>query len=363
MTQDSILQGFLHLNALPIELVIYMIAMIVLNRKYEPEITHKIRIPVALLLLLILEDNVDYYFDQINETSIKHVIIAVIGYNLRINVLLSMIFVVLRNEHYKYKNLLVIPSALCLILTSFAFFTDWVIWYESSGIKHHGVLGYVPHITSIIYTSFLILRCIKILRQEKFEEGLILLLASFLITIGTVLESVFQVRGVLMGSIALIIVLYYLYVHNEYFKRDVLTGTLNRLSFRADTDQFKGQLIGIFMIDLNNLKTLNDSYGHDEGDKALRTLAYKINNILPPKCYLYRTGGDEFTILCTSKAANIDFTQLKENIKKEAENTTYSWAVGYAKFNYPDEEFNLVYKRADKNMYEDKALMKGGSNR
>ena len=363
MTQDSILQGFVQLNALPIELVIYMIAMIILNRKYEPEITKKIRFPVVLLLLLILDDNVDYYFYQINETSIKHIIIAFIGYNLRINTMLSMIFVVLRNNHNKYKNYLVIPAAICLVLTSTALFTHWVIWYDIDGTKHHGILGYVPHIVSAFYTFYLVIMCIRTMKKEKFEEGLVILLACILISIGTLTESIFHVRGVLMGAISLIIVLYYLYVHNEYFKIDTLTGVYNRLSFRADTDLYKGQISGLFMIDLNDLKTLNDKYGHDEGDRALKTLAYNVNKILPPKCYLYRTGGDEFTILCTIKAPDLNYDELKKIIKKEAENTTYSWAVGYAKFNNPDEEFNLVYKRADKNMYEDKTLMKGGSNR
>ena len=51
-------------------------------------------------------------------------------------------------------------------------------------------------------------------------------------------------------------------------------------------------------LDRNNLKEINDSQGYDGGDKAICTMARVVEAEFLPNCYLYRTGGDEFMILC-----------------------------------------------------------------
>ena len=55
--------------------------------------------------------------------------------------------------------------------------------------------------------------------------------------------------------------------------------------------------VGVMMFDLNNLKVINDTYGHDEGDAFIRNFAALLTRILNENSFLARFGGDEFLIV------------------------------------------------------------------
>ena len=81
---------------------------------------------------------------------------------------------------------------------------------------------------------------------------------------------------------------------------DVLTQVSNRFCFNRFIDRVgKGQVndVTIMMIDLNGFKTINDTYGHNAGDKVLVDIAHRLNQALEHTYQnIYRLGGDEFVI-------------------------------------------------------------------
>ena len=84
-------------------------------------------------------------------------------------------------------------------------------------------------------------------------------------------------------------------------KSDGLTGILNRRGFTEDAakrlEQARGQKDTLVAyIDMNNLKIINDRYGHDEGDFSIRTISQLLREIFP-KGIVGRIGGDEFALL------------------------------------------------------------------
>ena len=66
---------------------------------------------------------------------------------------------------------------------------------------------------------------------------------------------------------------------------------------------------GIMMFDLNNLKIINDTYGHEEGDVFIQTFASFLTRILTENSYLARFGGDEFLII----QRNTTWSQLSDH--------------------------------------------------
>jgi diguanylate cyclase (GGDEF)-like protein len=160
-----------------------------------------------------------------------------------------------------------------------------------------------------------------------------------------------------MGTIALIIVFYYLYIHVEAFKLDPLTKCFNRMTMQADSKKFEHKLKGIFVLDLNNLKKLNDTKGHKEGDKAIKTLAKTVTKCLPEKCYLYRTGGDEFVIFVLDSAKST-LQEINADIIAAMNTVDYTWAIGYAPFTFCDNNFENVMTIADNHMYAQKERFK-----
>ena len=83
---------------------------------------------------------------------------------------------------------------------------------------------------------------------------------------------------------------------------DLLTNILNRRAFNARLEQLfqKGKDVlgtaALMMIDLDNLKFLNDSYGHDFGDKYIQKTAAGLKKYTPKESVVARMSGDEFFV-------------------------------------------------------------------
>ena len=156
--------------------------------------------------------------------------------------------------------------------------------------------------------------------------------------------------------------------------QDGLTGVHNKISYNAEVERINTEIknkekvrFAVVMIDLNYLKETNDTYGHDTGDVALIKLASIICdtfNLSP----VYRVGGDEFVVLCRGKDL-AKITLLVGHFKKEIEKSSkdskvhdgehISAAIGYSVFDIDkDTTVDQVFKRADREMYENKREMK-----
>lgn len=146
---------------------------------------------------------------------------------------------------------------------------------------------------------------------------------------------------------------------------DLLTRLYNRRCYfqRSQEEYPLLASIGIFYFDVNNLKTVNDCYGHDAGDALLQKAAESIRSITSENVHGYRMGGDEFIVV----AMNCTQTDMETIIKKwekelDVVNEKYGGdpcviAVGtaYAKGSFQIEE---LCQLADKRMYQDKQQKK-----
>jgi len=148
---------------------------------------------------------------------------------------------------------------------------------------------------------------------------------------------------------------------------DELTGLYNRRRFFILTEQYlrvavrtKKRLLFLF-IDMDNLKWINDHYGHNEGDQALIELANILKKTFRESDIIARIGGDEFVVLSeiTDQNGEMLTTRLYENIKdynaKVSQDYKLSISVGGAQFDpeYPISIDELLSK-ADALMYAQK---------
>ena len=143
---------------------------------------------------------------------------------------------------------------------------------------------------------------------------------------------------------------------------DELTGIYNRKYFDFYFNEIilKDNSISVIMIDIDDFKKINDTYGHDVGDFVIKTIAGIITNFLEEDDLAFRYGGEEFCIL-TQKTKNevidlaenirsfTDSVKLKENLK-----VTISLGIGFK-----GSDFDIV-KNADKKLYIAK---KSGKNK
>ncbi len=144
----------------------------------------------------------------------------------------------------------------------------------------------------------------------------------------------------------------------------------DKVKTRVDDDIINGVArFAILMIDLNSLKKVNDTYGHEHGDQYISGACHQIC-VIYSHSPVFRIGGDEFVVLLENK----DFDsreQLLANLKASFVQSSrdedrepwerYSAAVGMAVFDAENDiSMDDVFKRADTLMYQDKLDSKMG---
>ena len=162
---------------------------------------------------------------------------------------------------------------------------------------------------------------------------------------------------------------------NILANRDSLTGIRNRTAYdnefsRVEWDFQCGKTaFGFAMIDLNFLKQINDTYGHEHGNIAIKKLCFIVCNIFEHSP-VFRFGGDEFVVVLEKS----DYADVENLVKKfkdkiaeiSQDNLLEPWervsaAIGYALYDETvDKSVSDVFNRADVAMYTHKKAMKAG---
>ncbi|MCR4830586.1 MAG: GGDEF domain-containing protein [Pseudobutyrivibrio sp.] len=140
---------------------------------------------------------------------------------------------------------------------------------------------------------------------------------------------------------------------------DVLTDFGNRHSLNSTIHLIEGMdtSVGICFIDINGLKQVNDTKGHEVGDELIVEVANTAASVFKRK-YCYRIGGDEFVIIIPQIDSNYFYKQTE---KLRAKNKKNTMAIGAM---WQDNSQNIIelINSADKLMYNDKASYYSNSN-
>lgn len=149
---------------------------------------------------------------------------------------------------------------------------------------------------------------------------------------------------------------------------DPLTGLFNRnkltdaLAKELSRNRRYGTEFSLVMMDLDGFKGINDKYGHDAGDFALKTFANLLRKHLRPTDVAVRLGGDEFLILLThtNKEQAEEFRSIIQNridgqvVRYKQHRFTLATSVGLACCKEDGDESEFLMKVADQQMYADK---------
>ena len=174
--------------------------------------------------------------------------------------------------------------------------------------------------------------------------------------------------------------IFIIYFSNNYLKIDSITSLLNRRAYTSMLSQINFST-AIIMIDANSFKSINDNYGHQSGDVALRDFAECILETYSKVGYCYRIGGDEFCVILKPKMLRIltentehhntykmmnglmeKLSNIIEVKSKKNEILQYGVSQGYGIYYSSLDEHSIidyktiedVIKQADENMYEKK---------
>lgn len=158
---------------------------------------------------------------------------------------------------------------------------------------------------------------------------------------------------------------------------DVLTSLLNRRAYqRRMTELFEHpehlKTAALIMLDLDNLKYVNDSYGHDCGDNYIRSTASLLLRSSPSRSIISRMSGDEFYVFHYGYEGEEDLRPLISTLEKELRQSTFQLpdgrsiriraSAGVAWYPKDAQNFDELMLYADFAMYQVKNTVKGSLN-
>lgn len=139
----------------------------------------------------------------------------------------------------------------------------------------------------------------------------------------------------------------------ESDRTDTLTGLHNRRILSV-IDDFSGVLV----IDIDDFKNINDTFGHSAGDVAIQKVADVLRAHVRDKDHICRIGGDEFVVIFVGCPRDIIMKRAEE-IREVIDGSVNVFDVGLnvsigIAVNYNDEDFDRLLKKADLALYEAK---------
>ncbi len=160
----------------------------------------------------------------------------------------------------------------------------------------------------------------------------------------------------------------------QFAYQDHLTGLPNRIvlerklakSFGDGVDE--GTPGSVLLIDVDNFKFINNTYGHEVGDELLKMIADRLKGSISEDCFLGRVSGDEFIIICTGlhKSSDIELTAKKvlgffeERFRLKDRSIYITVSIGIAKYPENGTALGVLLNRCNNAVYDAK---KHGKNR
>ena len=256
------------------------------------------------------------------------------------------------NKVRKYFIILIVINILCQLIT---FFIPFMFVIDESATYTRTVFSII-YISIVIICFMLLMLCsYKTFIQNTIGISLTLIAINVFILAGFLIRS-FNVKS---NSDWLCMTFgYFLFLldfGNSFLKIDPATSLLNRRAFTNKLASIRYST-ALIIIDANNFKKINDTYGHHCGDWALTKIAETIFSIYSNIGYCYRIGGDEFCVILkphmlkklTYETENLDCYAMLGNLMKRLDDIIEELSKKHKKLQYGvSQGFGIYYSIAE----------------
>ena len=263
------------------------------------------------------------------------------------------------------------------VLQIISAFHGWMVTIDNQNHYTHGPLypAYVAfYLLIIIILTSKMLSYGKSFRKQNRKS---LYATMVLVLIGIAIQEVLT-QNCRISYLALTFGATFLFIHYSEFSQlqlddkiteqqvkianDALTGTLSRFAYIDISNSYTNGIpenFAVFLIDINGLKTVNDSLGHEAGDELICGAAQCIENSIGKNGKTFRIGGDEFVVftIMTKEQTEAALSDLKQKTQawtgKKVSQLSVSVGCALAK-DYEGFSIKNLVKEADRSMYQQK---------
>lgn len=334
---------------------LFFFAFILMDNSFEKKARRIFGTICITTLALSIFECADYTLAQRMYPVFARQLITTMIQSLRIFIVFYMSRAVDRDSDFNPKLALPFFGYLVLMLINIP--SGIVFSFNDVNQFTWGPFSVVTLLIFAFYFIVMIAFTIKYTGSSEKNEQIIVMFVIVGSVISMFVEAMMSIKFLLNSTMIVCAVMYYLFLHTHIYKRDELTKLYNRRNFYLDAEDLqKRENFIIVSIDLNNLKYINDTFGHKEGDKAITAIVKELNRHMKSGCNLYRVGGDEFMMICR-KMKYQDVEKMLDDVDICLDYTPYSIAYGMAIYTL-DSDFEKVLNIADEKMYENKRIKK-----
>lgn len=338
---------------------------------------------ILFVIWALVADLASYVFDQrqffgaafLSFTSMIFSVFLTTYVGYRLNLFFDVVFHI-TNEHNNRKIIYLLPTVLISILLFANIFNGCLFSIGDDNVYVRGPLSILSFTLQYLAFASVAIRAtffkfkVKTIRYVKLRNSFVwvgvLTLFFGILQIITQGKIAFQCLGI-TASIFIVFSRF----QDDQITHDILTGLNNRYALDAYIeDKIKLYANGphgmtslyLVMMDINYFKRINDTYGHVEGDKALKLVAYILKTIggaYKSNLFIARFGGDEFAAVfeaASERKVQILCEDIKNTLADETKDFRYllTMGAGYAVYTGKNMSIEALYDRADKALYEDK---------
>lgn len=250
--------------------------------------------------------------------------------------------------------------------------TGWIYTITNANVYQRGPYMYHVFAAAVLYwvasSAVVLHECFHPCRSRETSVYVSVLIFPLPILLGNILQLRFYGLSIVWVCSAISMLVLFIDMLNDELLRDPLTGLFNRRQANAQLQWeirhphvSEGVLV-VVMLDINHFKTINDRFGHLEGDRALTVAAHVLRQNCRRSDCISRFGGDEFLLVGRMKAA-ADADRMLGRIDAALELQTAALALPYeltfsagwvACMPSDTVTLDLLLDEADGKMYENK---------
>lgn len=257
-----------------------------------------------------------------------------------------------------------IPTMLFLASSITSIWTGHIFYINEQNEYVRGSWFILQAVLMFVFNGISIFYIIRNNKNLTKSETLSFAMFHVIPLLSAIAQTMFYGLSLVWPATAVAFLLVFIYIELRNLQKDHLTGINNRrqLEEHLATQLIHNKQFSLIMIDVDDFKQINDTYGHTEGDAALQEVSRALENCLRQNDFAARFAGDEFIVVLDSLTATdkiierIHHTLATNDTKRNYElkiSTGYAFSTELEKKNATE-----LLAIADRRMYEQKRCSK-----
>ncbi len=373
---------FITYNLAPIAGVVFQMMILLIGKNFTKKERIVFFATVGLEIAELVCYNIEFALQSLDHYTVWRVVMSAAGYIIRPALIYPFVYLLREDTMLKGNKLAFLdlfPLVVVVLVQQLAFGTDWVFYFDAQNNWHGGSLN-LNWVSPIVCYFYMIETIVFIILTKTYNRKIsVSLVAVLLVYAATaiIFESEYDIHGLGITAAVFSIVFFMFSIqanHLNAAKDDLKilseTDSLSQLSNRyygeklIDEKLAKKEAGTFAIIDLDDFKHINDTYGHMAGDEAIAKFAKTLKGNLKEDDIVMRLGGDEFAVYSTHSQSKEDgevavknlFAQVNSiRLDAAGDNFVIRASVGVAHYDgIAEATFDSLYHLADRKLYEAK---------